>query len=152
MADTVSPEVRSRMMSRIRSKDTSPEVAVRSFLHRQGLRFRKNDKRLPGRPDAVFPKYRTVLFVHGCFWHQHPGCREGRIPGSNRDYWEPKLRRTVERDSEHRCALEKRGWRVITSWECEIAENQLLELARQIAEPRKNGSADSKVVGAGGPR
>lgn len=135
MADTVSPDVRSRMMSRIRSKDTSPELRVRSFLHRQGLRFRKNDKRLPGRPDAVFPKHRTVLFVHGCFWHQHPGCREGRIPDSNRDYWEPKLRRTVDRDYQHRRALEEQGWRVITAWECEIEEGRLLELARRIAAP-----------------
>ena len=137
MVDTVSPEVRSRMMSRIRSGNTSPEVWVRSFLHRHGLRFRKNDKRLPGRPDVVFPKYRTVLFIHGCFWHQHPGCREGRIPDSNRDYWEPKLQRTVERDRENCHALEERGWRVFTSWECELGERQLLELANQITSPAR---------------
>ena len=133
MADTVSPEVRSRMMSRIRSQDTAPERRVRSFLHRHGLRFRKNDRRFPGRPDAVFPKYRTVLFVHGCFWHQHPGCREGRIPDSNREYWEPKLRRTVQRDQQHRKAIEDRGWRVLVAWECELEESRLLELARRVA-------------------
>lgn len=134
-------------MSRIRSSDTSPEVWVRSFLHRHGLRFRKNDKRLPGRPDIVFPKYRTVLFVHGCFWHQHPGCREGRIPDSNRDYWEPKLRRTVERDREHRRALEERGWRVLTSWECETGESQLMELVKQITSPCRNAPESAR-----GPR
>lgn len=135
MADTVSTEVRSRMMSRIRSQDTAPERRVRSFLHRQGLRFLKNDRRFPGRPDAVFPKYRTVLFVHGCFWHQHPGCREGRIPGSNREYWEPKLRRTVDRDQQHRKAIEDRGWRVLVAWECELEDNRLLELSQKIASP-----------------
>lgn len=148
MVDTVSPEVRSRMMSRIRSKDTSPEVRVRSFLHQQGLRFRKNDKRLPGRPDAVFPKYRTVLFVHGCFWHQHPSCREGRIPDSNRDYWEPKLRRTVDRDNEHRRVLEERGWRVLTAWECELDEKCLLELAQHIAVPAPRNTKTARAGGA----
>jgi len=143
MADTVSPQVRSRMMSRIRSKDTSPEMSVRSFLHRQGLRFRKNDKKLPGRPDVVLPKYHTVLFIHGCFWHQHPGCREGRIPDSNREYWEPKLRRTVDRDKENRRTLESQGWRVLTAWECEIEKGLLLDLAQQIVnpEPARTGGA-----------
>jgi DNA mismatch endonuclease (patch repair protein) len=117
MADTVSPEVRSRMMSRIRSQDTAPERRVRSFLHRHGLRFRKNDPRFPGRPDAVF---------------QHPGCREGRIPDSNREYWEPKLLRTVQRDQQHRKAIENRGWRVLVTWECELEEGRLLELARRV--------------------
>lgn len=135
MADTVSPEVRSRMMSRIRSQDTAPERRVRSFLHRRGLRFRKNDRRFPGRPDAVFPKHRTVLFIHGCFWHQHPGCREGRIPDSNRKYWEPKLLGTVHRDQQHRKAIEDQGWRVLVAWECELEENRLLELSQKITSP-----------------
>jgi len=150
MADTVSAEVRSRMMSHIRNKDTSPERNVRSFLHRQGLRFRKNDRRLPGYPDVVLPKYRTVLFVHGCFWHQHPGCREGRIPDSNREYWEPKLRRTAQRDQENRRALEERGWRVLTAWECEIEESRLRELARQIvaALDERAEPAPARVRGA----
>lgn len=125
MADTVSSQTRSRMMSRIRRTETAPERQVRSYLHRHGLRFRKNDRRFPGRPDVVLPKYRTVLFVHGCFWHQHPDCREGRIPAANRGYWEPKLRRTVARDQQHRSALEASGWRVLTVWECEIGERGL---------------------------
>lgn len=136
MTDTVPPEVRSRMMSRIRSKDTSPEVRVRSFIHRKGLRFRKNDKRLPGRPDIVLPKYHTALFVHGCFWHQHPGCCRSRIPSSNKEYWLPKLQRTVDRDNENRRALERQGWRVLVAWECELDEHSLLELTRQVLNPK----------------
>lgn len=132
MADTVSPRVRSRMMSRIRSTNTSPERIVRSYLHRQGLRFRKHPLDLPGKPDIVLPRYRTAVFVHGCFWHQHPHCREGRVPASNRGYWKPKLERTKYRDREHRQALEREQWQVLVVWECEVSDAKLAGLARRI--------------------
>jgi len=125
------------MMSAIRSTDTSPEQAVRSFLHRRGLRFRKHVRGLPGSPDLVFKRYRTAVFVHGCFWHQHSGCRDGRIPASNRNYWKPKLLRTKERDLDHRRALEREGWKVIVIWECEVCPERLDALADEVQEGSK---------------
>ncbi len=119
MADTVSKEQRSLNMSLIRSSGTKPEVFVRSVLHRLGFRFRKNVKTLPGKPDIVLPKFNTVIFVHGCFWHQHEGCRRSTIPKSNVDYWKPKLLRNTERDVQHKKDLEKLGWNVAVTWECE---------------------------------
>src|ERR1700761_3512616 len=98
MADHLSPERRSKKMSRISSKDTKPELVVRRLLHGLGYRYRLHRKDLPGKPDLVFTKRKKVIFVHGCFWHQHSECREGRIPGSRLDYWEAKLKRNVERD------------------------------------------------------
>lgn len=132
MADTVSPEVRSRIMSRIRSRDTKPEMAVRRFLHSLGLRYRLHNRALPGAPDLVFPKHRTIVFVHGCFWHQHKGCVHSGIPLSNRSYWGPKLKRTVQRDVEAQLALTADGWQVEVVWECEINEKRLSELAERI--------------------
>jgi DNA mismatch endonuclease (patch repair protein) len=119
VADTVSKEQRSLNMSLIRSSGTKPEVFVRSVLHRLGFRFRKNVKTLPGKPDIVLPKFNTVIFVHGCFWHQHEGCRRSTIPKSNVDYWKPKLLRNTERDVQHKKDLEKLGWNVAVTWECE---------------------------------
>lgn len=132
MADIVSPEVRSKIMSRIRGKDTKPELAVRSYLHRLGLRFRLHSRRLPGSPDLVFPKHRCVVFVHGCFWHQHEGCTHAGVPASNRSYWVPKLKRTIERDIEAQSALKKEGWQVEVIWECEIDDERLTDLAERI--------------------
>jgi len=106
-------------MSRIRSNDTAPEVFVRRAAHALGYRFRLHRKDLPGRPDMVFPRLRCVVFVHGCFWHHHPGCREGRVPSSNTGYWGPKLSRNVERDGQALAALAERGWRTLVLWECE---------------------------------
>ena len=111
-------------MSRIRSKHTKPERIVRSLLHHMGYRFRFHRVDLPGCPDIVMPKYKTVIFVHGCFWHQHKGCREGVVPKTRRRYWRPKLRRNVTRDKEHAVALRKLGWRVVVVWECD-AEKRL---------------------------
>ena len=119
-------------MSRIRSRDTKPEIAVRSFLHRLGLRFRLHSKKLPGSPDLVFPRHRYVVFVHGCFWHQHPGCVHSGVPQSNQSYWGPKLERTIERDAESQKALEKEGWLVEVVWECEICEERLQSMAERI--------------------
>ena len=111
-------------MARIRSKNTKPEHIVRSLLHRMGYRFRLYRNDLPGRPDIVMPKYKTVVFVHGCFWHQHKGCRDGVVPKTKRRYWKPKLTRNVLRDKEHVRALRALGWRVVSIWECE-AEKKL---------------------------
>ena len=99
MVDKFSKETRSRIMSQIRGKDTKPEILVRSYLFSRGLRFRKNDKRYPGSPDIVLPKYKTIVFVHGCFWHLHEGCKYAKMPKSNVDYWKPKLYRNRERDA-----------------------------------------------------
>ena len=120
MADTHSPQVRSYNMSRIRSSNTKPEETVRKYLFSKGFRFRKNDKRYPGRPDIVLPKYKTIIFVHGCFWHCHAGCPDFVLPKSNHDYWKEKLERNRNRDCENIEKLRNSGWRVIVVWECEI--------------------------------
>lgn len=120
MVDTISKEHRSWVMSRIRGKDTGPEKLMRSLLHRAGYRFRLHDKKLPGRPDIVLKKYRTVVFVHGCFWHRHPGCRKTTTPSTRTEFWKTKFDKTVERDRRKAKELEAMGWRVITVWECEL--------------------------------
>jgi len=119
MADTKTPEARSANMANIRSTNTKPEELVRKYIFSKGFRYRKNDKRLPGKPDIVLPKYRTVIFVNGCFWHMH-NCTRARLPKSNLDYWEPKIKRNVERDKENYKTLKKMGWKVIVIWECEL--------------------------------
>ena len=129
--DVFSPEKRSEVMSRVRSKDTKPERSVRSLLHRMGYRFRIHRKDLPGRPDIVLPRYRAVVFVHGCFWHQHPGCRKATIPKHNHEFWEAKLMGNVERDRETTDVLEVAGWRVIVVWECE-AKGDLGSLSERL--------------------
>ena len=120
MADNHSPAVRSYNMSRIRSNNTKPEELVRKYLFSRCLRYRKCDKRYPGKPDMVFPKYRTAIFVNGCFWHSHEGCPGFVMPKSRLDYWKPKLQRNKQRDAEHIVELQSMGWRVITVWECEL--------------------------------
>ena len=123
MTDIWNKEKRSHVMSRIRSIDTTPELLVRSLLHRMGYRFRLHKKDLPGKPDIVLPKYSSVAFVHGCFWHQHPGCIEGRIPDTRVEYWKEKLNSNINRDKKVRKELKYRGWRTIVIWECEIEKN-----------------------------
>ena len=118
--DTMTPEKRHETMSHIRGKDTRPEVIVRKYLFSKGLRYRKNDRRLPGHPDMVFPKYRKVLFVNGCFWHGHEGCRYFRLPSTNVPFWKAKIERNRERDARVVKELQELGWEVITVWECEI--------------------------------
>ena len=140
MSDHVTPEVRSRIMRRIRSTDTTPELAVRSYLHRAGFRYRLHAAGLPGKPDLVLPKYRAAVFVHGCFWHQHPGCKHSGVPLSRREYWGPKLARTVARDARNQRALRKAGWRVFVVWECRINERRLGRLARDL----RRGAADAE--------
>lgn len=119
MADNVSPEKRSRIMRGSRSRDTKPEKTVRSWLHLQGYRFRKNRKDLPGKPDIVMPRYKLVIFVHGCFWHQH-GCKISNRPESNVSFWEEKFRRNKERDARNEQECRAMGWKVLTIWECKV--------------------------------
>src|SRR5690348_8362966 len=116
MIDVVDRATRSRMMSGIRGRDTKPELIVRSYLHRAGLRFRLHAN-LPGKPDLVFPKYRTVVFVHGCFWHRHADCRYATVPATNRVFWRKKFSANVRRDEKVTEALQGLGWRVIVAWE-----------------------------------
>ena len=118
MADVFSKEKRSWIMGRVKGANTKPEMVVRRWLHAHGYRFRLHRADLPGKPDIVLAKYRTVVFVHGCFWHGHPGCGHADLPASNREYWEKKIGRNVVRDRERRRELRKLGWRVVTIWEC----------------------------------
>lgn len=120
MADVFTKEKRSEVMSRIRSRGTRPEILVAKYLFSRGLRYRKNDKRYPGHPDLVFPKYRTMVFVHGCFWHLHEGCRLARMPKGNYEYWRDKLLRNRQRDQEEQQKLKAMGWKVIVVWECTL--------------------------------
>jgi DNA mismatch endonuclease, patch repair protein len=134
MADKLTPDRRSRNMGNIRSKDTTPEIIVRKVTHRLGYRFRLHRKDLPGKPDLVFPARKKIIFVHGCFWHQHedPSCKISRQPKSRRDYWIPKLQRNVERDKEHLKTLISQGWSVLIIWECEVRDVD--RLANKISE------------------
>lgn len=118
MADVHSKATRSYNMSRIRAKDTQPELAVRKFLFAQGYRYRLNVKSLPGKPDIVLPKYKTVIFVHGCFWHGHKGCRYFVLPKTRPQWWKAKIEGTRARDKRTKWLLKKLGWKVITVWEC----------------------------------
>lgn len=131
--DVVDRATRSRMMSGIRGRDTKPEKQVRSFLHRAGLRFRLHAP-LPGKPDLVFPKHHAVVFVHGCFWHRHVGCRYATMPSSNAEFWQAKFDANVARDKRVARQLRKEGWRVFVVWACQIGERRLQMLVRRIME------------------
>lgn len=134
--DMFYPQKRSEIMSHIRSKNTKSEIMVRKYLHRLGFRFRLHGSKLPGKPDIVLPKYKCVVFVHGCFWHAHEGCKYYRDPKSNAEYWIPKIQRNVERDKQAVRELTSMGWKVEIVWECELkkdAERRLNELVRSIA-------------------
>lgn len=134
MMDSLSAEKRSWNMSRIRGKDTSIEVKVRKYLFSKGFRFRKNDKRLPGKPDVVLPKYHTVIFIHGCFWHRHPGCKDTTTPKTRTEYWLDKFERNVANDRARYEALEAAGWNVITLWECDINKRFDETMSRVVQE------------------
>ena len=120
MVDHVTPQRRSAMMSGVRGKDTAPEMLVRRAAHALGLRFRLHDRRLPGRPDLVFPRWRSVVFVNGCFWHRHAGCRRATLPKSNIPFWAEKIDANAARDAASYAALAEAGWRVLIVWECEV--------------------------------
>ena len=126
-------------MSRIPSKDTKPELKVRSFLFRHGFRFRLHVKNLPGHPDIVLPKYRTVVEVRGCFWHRHPGCRQATTPSSNVKFWQEKFKRNVERDRNTEKRLKELGWRLIVIWQCELKNAGFLETLPDKIKEQKLG-------------
>ncbi len=127
MADTVSRTKRAEIMSRVKQRHTKPEITVRKILHRNGFRFRLHNKKLPGTPDIVLPKYETVIFVHGCFWHQHEGCTKARRPTSNVEFWNEKLDKNIERDGRKEAELKKAGWKVLYVWQCELKDIKSLE-------------------------
>ena len=136
MADVHTPEQRSYNMSQIHSKNTKPEELVRKFLFSQGFRYRKNDAKLPGKPDIVLPKYKAVIFVNGCFWHGHEGCRYFVWPKNNAEFWKEKITGNIQRDKHNHQLLANQGWRVIEIWECQlmksVVDNTLQNLVLQI--------------------
>lgn len=148
MGDVMTPEQRHKCMARIRSKNTKPEIMVRKYLFARGFRYRKNVRRLPGTPDIVLRKYRTVIFVNGCFWHGHEGCRYSHLPKSNVEFWRNKIERNKKRDLRERVELRRMGWHVIQVWECQLnpkeremtlrsIEQALYEIYLQDRAPRK---------------
>ncbi len=141
MTDSLSPERRSWNMSRIHSKDTSIEITVRHWLYEHGYRYRKNVNGLPGKPDIVLRSYNTVIFVQGCFWHRHPGCKDATTPKTRAEFWEKKFACNVANDEKHKAELEAMGFQVIVLWECEITKH-LDEVMKQVAvtlgPPHKN--------------
>ena len=141
MADRISPEHRSWNMSRIKGKDTKIEVMVRQYLFHYGFRFRKNDKRYPGKPDVILPKYKTAIFVHGCFWHRHEGCKLATTPKTRTEFWMDKFAKNVANDKKHYEELQKMGWNVIVIWECEL-ENDFEETMQKIMHNIKNSKAE----------
>lgn len=150
MADRMTPTQRHNCMAAIRGKDTKPEILVRRFLFSKGLRFRKHVRSLPGTPDIVLPKYKTVVFVNGCFWHGHPGCIHNRLPQTNSGFWEAKITRNRQRDEQTEIELNRLGWRVLRIWECELkpkdkALTTLLTLYDNIVEPSKEIQLTSDV-------
>lgn len=123
MADVHEPKVRSYNMSRIKGKNTKPEIIVRKFLFSKGFRYRLHVKNLPGKPDIVLPKYKIVIFIHGCFWHSHENCKYAAVPKSNIDFWNKKLSGNKEKDKVNEALLKKACWKVIKIWECELKTN-----------------------------
>ena len=147
MSDTLTPTQRHTCMSRIRGKDTKPEILVRRGLHARGFRFRLQERRLPGRPDMTLPKYGVAVMVNGCFWHGHKGCRYAVKPKSNSEFWDAKIKRNQHRDEVTAAHLEALGWTVITIWECELkgkdrAQERIDRLAIEIKEAGKKREAD----------
>lgn len=138
MADVHTPEQRSYNMSRIRNKNTKPEELVRKYLFSQGFRYRKNDSRLPGKTDIVLPKYKTVIFVNGCFWHGHEGCRYFVWPKNNAEFWKEKITRNIQRDKHNRELLSDQGWRIIEVWECELKKKSVQETLNRLVHELHN--------------
>ena len=143
MTDVMTPEQHSRCMSAVKVKDTKPEMIVRKYLFSKGLRYRLHDKKLPGSPDIVLKKYRTVIFIDGCFWHGHEGCPYFKMPKSNEFFWEQKIKRNKARDIANDYVLQTQGWRIIRIWECEIKkvagrEKRLESLYNQIVSLKKS--------------
>ena len=134
MIDTVKPEVRSRMMARIRGKNTQPEIMLRRALHRNGFRFRLHDRKLPGTPDLVFPRFRAVCFVQGCFWHRHLGCSYATMPSTNIGYWHKKFDANIERDKRNCTAILANSWRIAIVWECALRNEKATVVSAALGE------------------
>lgn len=146
MSDRLTKEERSRLMSKVKSSGTGPEVLLRHALWRRGFRYRTNVRNLPGTPDIVLPRYRTAVFVNGCFWHGHEGCKEFVVPKTNRGFWEEKIARNRERDQEAWRRLEAEGWHVVTVWECELKKEAFDSTLSKIGETLlDNLSADERL-------
>jgi DNA mismatch endonuclease (patch repair protein) len=139
MADTHSKETRSFNMSRIRSKDTKPEMQVRKYLFSNGFRYRLHVKKLPGKPDIVLSQYRTVVFVHGCFWHAHENCSFAALPKSNNEYWNKKLAGNISRDKSAEKELKQIGWTVIVLWECDLRKLKFEATMKKLVEKIQYG-------------
>lgn len=127
MADVLTPKQRSYNMSKIRNRDTKPEELVRKYLFSQGFRYRKNDARLPGKPDIVLPKYKTVIFINGCFWHKHEGCKYFVWPKNNAEFWKEKIEKNVARDQRNYELLRQAGWKIIIVWDCQLRSKSRVE-------------------------
>jgi len=145
--DRLTPKARSALMARVRSKDTSPELFVRRMLHGMGFRFRIHRKDLPGSPDIVFPGRRKIVWVHGCFWHRHKGCKYASVPKSNRRFWNDKFKNNVRRDRSHQLVLKEMGWMPLIVWQCELKEPE--KLARKLARFLGPRPARAKTVARG---
>jgi DNA mismatch endonuclease, patch repair protein len=145
LADIVDAKTRSRMMAGIRGKNTTPEVRLRKALHGAGFRFRLHSAKLPGRPDIVLPKFRAALFVHGCFWHRHEGCRNASVPKSNVKFWESKFARNVERDTANVAGLKAAGWRVAIIWGCAIRKRGEADVAAELANWLNGGGVELEI-------
>ena len=151
--DVVSSQTRSRMMGAVRATNTKPELVVRRLAHKLGYRFRLHRRDLPGTPDLLFPKYNICLFVHGCFWHRHQGCKAASNPSSNVDFWKDKFDRNVTRDARNEKALRNAGWRVFVIWECETKKAELLNarfqelFAQSLAVPDINVRSGARMLG-----
>jgi DNA mismatch endonuclease (patch repair protein) len=141
MTDFLSPKERSERMARIKGSNTRPEIALRKVLHSLGLRYRLNGSGLPGKPDLVFPRYKTVIFVHGCFWHRHSNCNIATTPKSNTEFWVEKFEKNVARDDRVTGLLNSAGWRVFVVWECEVASvRKAKATGERLAEQIRNQS------------
>jgi len=146
--DTVDKATRSRMMSNIRGKDTRPELLLRRELHRLGFRFRNHATSLPGKPDFILPKYRAAVFVHGCFWHRHVGCRLASTPATRPDFWNAKFEANIDRDARARDALLRSAWRVATIWECGLRKAKDVSAAAEIVARWLPSELDTLEIGS----
>ena len=126
MADVHNKKTRSYNMSQIKSKDTKPEILVRKFLFSKGFRYKLHDKKLPGKPDIVLPKYKTVIFIHGCFWHGHKGCKYAKLPATRKKFWKDKISGNMEHDQHNKRLLRRKGWKIYTIWQCTLRKNNTL--------------------------
>ncbi|MDW9481251.1 DNA mismatch endonuclease Vsr [Sinorhizobium meliloti] len=145
MADTVTPEVRSRMMAAVRSRNTVPEMAIRKSLHASGFRYRIHKKIGKSRPDILLPKYSAAIFVHGCFWHGHVGCRYSRMPKSNVEFWTSKIERNAARDTRNEDEITQLGWRIAVVWECAVRDLGALEVCEKLADWLRQGGATLEI-------